>query len=287
MSVVDYKSSVVYIQKDGYVFRLKPETQVGQPLYDALATPVMDLRFSNSKTGDACWPIYAEQFMTNVWGEKKGVGSTLGDHAYRLTNAEQKANAEQYAREQADLALDTKITAEATTRGQQFQSLVNDLASEVATRQADVFQVQQSAQIEKNAREAADGVHSQHISDLKTQLASETATRASEDNKLTSGLNNEINRASLKETQIETALSAEVKSRQDLKTEFDAEVLFARSEEKKLSDRISFIVSNTDPAHIDSLSEIVASFAQSSGALIQRVAFLEGIVQELVDRSYA
>ena len=72
-SVVDYKSSVVYIQKDGYVFRLKPETQVGQPLYDALTTPVMDLRFSNSKTGDACWPIYAEQFMTNVWGEKKGV----------------------------------------------------------------------------------------------------------------------------------------------------------------------------------------------------------------------
>ena len=144
MSVVDYKSSVVYIQKDGYVFRLKPETQVGQPLYDALTTPVMDLRFSNSKTGDACWPIYAEQFMTNVWGEKKGVGTTLGDHAYRLTNAEQKANAEQYAREQADLALDAKITAEATTRGQQFQSLVNDLASEVATRQADVFQVQQS-----------------------------------------------------------------------------------------------------------------------------------------------
>ena len=163
---------------------------------------------------------------------------------------------------------------------------MNDLASEVATRQADVFQVQQSAQIEKNAREAADGVHSQHISDLKTQLASETATRASEDSKLASGLNNEINRASLKETQIETALNAEVKSRQDLKTEFDVEVLLARSEEKKLSDRINFIVSNTDPAHIDSLSEIVASFGQSSGALIQRVAFLEGIVQELVDRSY-
>jgi hypothetical protein len=93
-----------------------------------------------------------------MWGEKKGVGSTLGDHAYRLTNAEQKANAEQYAREQADLALDAKITAEATTRGQQFQSLVNDLASEVATRQADVFQVQQSAQIEKNARNPIEDV---------------------------------------------------------------------------------------------------------------------------------
>ena len=165
----------------------------------------------------------------------------------RLTNAEQKANAEQYAREQADLALDAKITTEATTRGQQVQSLVTDLASEVATRQADVFQVQQSAQIEKNAREAADGVHSQHISDLKTQLASETATRASEDSKLASGLNNEINRASLKETQIETALNAEVKSRQDLKTEFDAEVLFARSEEKKLSDRISLLFQTLTP----------------------------------------
>jgi hypothetical protein len=112
------------------------------------------------------------------------------------------------------------------------------------------------------------------------------ATRASEDSKLASGLNNEINRAPLKETQIETALNAEVKSRQDLKTEFDAEILLARSEEKKLSDRISFIVANTDPVAIDSLSEIVASFAQSSVALIQRVTFLEGIVQELVDRTY-
>ncbi len=75
-------------------------------------------------------------------GEKKGVGSTLGDHAYRLTTSDKKANAEQYAREQADLAIDSKITVEATTRGQQVQSVVNDLASEVATRQADVFQVQ-------------------------------------------------------------------------------------------------------------------------------------------------
>ncbi len=29
MSVIDYKSSVVYVKKDGYVFRLKPETQPG------------------------------------------------------------------------------------------------------------------------------------------------------------------------------------------------------------------------------------------------------------------
>lgn len=319
--MADYKSQVVYVQKDGYVFRLKPETQPGQPLYDAVQAPIMDLRFSNSKTGDACWPIYAEQFMTNVGGEKKGVGSMLFDHKNRVTGLEYRMSNEEAARAQSVIDLEGKIYTESALRATADSKLSDDLKSAVSSLQQMDNGLFASISIEVNDRTTADVK-------IASDLAFETAARVAAVQTLTTSLaetdldlareitdrTNEITRVDARilqeiqtrgdsvfnEAQLRTAedvklnsrcdelvsgLIAETKSRVDLKAEFDFEVLLARSEEKKLSDRIQFIVSNTDPAHLDSLSEIVASFGVSSASLLQRVAFLEGVVQELVDKT--
>jgi hypothetical protein len=319
--MADYKSKVVYVQKDGYVFRLKPETQPGSSLYDDLQTPVMDLRFSNSKTGDACWPIYAEQLLTNVAGEKKGIGPMLFDHKNRVQGLEYRMSNEEGTRAQADMDLEGKVYTESVIRASGDSKLASDLASSVASLQqmdnglfatisievndrttADV-KISSDLAFETASRIAAVNTLTTSVAETDIDVAAEVSERKSEVVRLDARILQEIQTRGdsvYNESVLRTAedaklstrcdvltsdLSTESKARLALKTEFDAEVLLARFEEKKLSDRIQFIVSNTDPAHIDSLAEIVASFGQSSGLLVQRVAFLEGIVQELVDRS--
>jgi hypothetical protein len=55
--------------------------------------------------------------------------------------------------------------------------------------------------------------------------------------------------------------------------------------DSKLSDRIDFIVSNTNPAAIDSLSEIVSQFSQNGQGYASRLTYLESIVASLVNKS--
>ena len=312
---MDYKSSVVYVQKDGYVLRLKPETTVGG-LYDSLG-PCVDLRFSNSKTGAAAWPIYSEQLMTSVFNEPAGVGSMLGDHKTRVTALEARVTSEESARFMADMSLDSKVTAEAATRLAADSKLATDLVSEAAIRlAADAAHDAQIAQeisdrvqndyynttainTEKSRAQNAEYVLQQSDAQFTLDMAAEAKLRTDGDAFLQAqigGLWGGIQTIESDSKARDSALgvrcdglvsdlSTEVAARLALKAEFDSEVLLARSEEKKLSDRIQFVVSNTDPAHLDSLAEIVASFGVSSGALLTRVQFLEGIVQELVDRS--
>ena len=319
--MADYKSKVVYVQKDGYVFRLKPETTPGTPLYDSVQTPVMDMRFSNSKTGDTCWPIYAEQLLTNIGGEKKGIGSTLFDHKNRVQGLEYRMSNEEGARAQADMDLEGKIYTESVVRASGDAKVASDLASSVASLQqmdnglfatisievndrttADV-KISSDLAFETSSRIAAVNTLTTSLAETDIDVAAEVAERKSEVVRLDARILQEIQtrgdsvygeaqdrraedaKLSARCDVLTSDLSTESKARLALKAEFDAEVVLARSEEKKLSDRIQFIVSNTDPVHIDSLAEIVASFGQSSGALVQRVAFLEGIVQELVDRT--
>ena len=64
-----------------------------------------------------------------------------------------------------------------------------------------------------------------------------------------------------------------------------AEVARAQSAEGKLSDRIDFIVSNTSPSAIDSLTEIVNNFNVNGAGYASRLSWLENVVQELVNKS--
>ena len=81
----------------------------------------------------------------------------------------------------------------------------------------------------------------------------------------------EKTRAETAEGKLTTDLGAEAKARADADT--------------KLSDRIDFIVSNTNPAAIDSLSEIVTQFSQNGQGYADRLTYLENVVTALVNKS--
>ncbi len=54
---------------------------------------------------------------------------------------------------------------------------------------------------------------------------------------------------------------------------------------KRIDGRIDFITSNVEPASLDSLTEIVNNFNLNGASYASRLTFLEGIVQQLVNRS--
>ncbi len=64
-----------------------------------------------------------------------------------------------------------------------------------------------------------------------------------------------------------------------------AEVARATAAEEKLSERIDFITSNVNPAALDSLTEIVANFNANGVTYSNRLLWLEGVVQELLNKS--
>ena len=70
-----------------------------------------------------------------------------------------------------------------------------------------------------------------------------------------------------------------------LTTDLGAEKARAEAAEVKLSDRIDFIVSNTNPSSIDSLSEIVSQFSQNGAGYADRLTYLENVVTALVNKS--
>ena len=65
----------------------------------------------------------------------------------------------------------------------------------------------------------------------------------------------------------------------------DAEAKARADADSKLSDRIDFIVSNTNPSAIDSLSEIVSQFSQNGQSYSSRLTYLESVVASLVNKS--
>ncbi len=65
----------------------------------------------------------------------------------------------------------------------------------------------------------------------------------------------------------------------------DAEAKARADADSKLSDRIDFIVSNTNPSAIDSLSEIVAQFSQNGKSYASRLSYLEAVVSALVAKT--
>lgn len=95
-------------------------------------------------------------------------------------------------------------------------------------------------------------------------------------------------RAMAKEALLDAADAKEVvdrKAADDVLTNaLNAEIARALDKEAKLDARIDFITSNTNPAAIDSLSEIVAQFSTNGQGYADRLTYLEGVVAALVNK---
>ena len=182
--------------------------------------------------------------------------------------------AETKARQDTDVALDGKITFEKNRA----------LAAE------DLLNVSLNAEIKR-----ATDADTKHTADLKaeetramgretalqSQLYQETLQRIDAETKLTSDLNAEIS------TRIEgvNAVTSDLKTKYEaIDTAFGNFVAVATSRDEYLNQKCDFIMKNTDPAAIDSLSELVNRQNSVALGVYSRLQMLEDILSTLIGR---
>ena len=250
MQPVDYKSHGLNLYSNDNVGRLRFVDGKGTGLGPGFGQNqnYIFAKYTDDAKGQYQWPVCIPELFTidNASGYVLNIGWTIGD-------IQSKANDEAKARADADSKLTTDLAAEAKARGDADSKLTTDLAAEVKARgDADDF-------LQAQIGGAWGGIQT---------IESESKTR---DSALDGKITTERTRATDAEALVQSNLNAEAKARADADT--------------KLSDRIDFIVSNSNPAAIDSLSEIVSQFSQNGQGYASRLTYLESVVASLVNKT--
>lgn len=183
----------------------------------------------------------------------------------------------------------------------------NDEKARVAAQE--VFEANERA-LEQSQRISADNA-------FTATLNAEIQTRQANDTQHTNDINAELNRAQSEEARIEQKLdvyvssndakvdagdakhdayevyandrmlSIETKATADANTNatgLQTEIDTRTAEVSRLDGRIDFVVSNTDPAALDSLTEIVNKFNADGATYESRLNSLEQVIQQLVEQ---
>jgi hypothetical protein len=137
--------------------------------------------------------------------------------------------------------------------------------------------------------QAAEQVLTGSVTSVTSGLATEVSERKSEVVRLDARILQEIQTRGdsvFNEAQLREAADVKLGARCDgLVSSVAAEVAERKSEFTRVDGRIDFITSNSDPAALDSLSEIVAQFSQNGVGYATRLAWLESVVADLVNKS--
>jgi hypothetical protein len=142
------------------------------------------------------------------------------------------------------------ITAESTARAAAITAEQNARAAAIVASESDRDSADAELQSQIDALSAEETAGK---SSLQFQLGQEEDARIAGDSDLTDSLAAEVARA----TAAESALSSDISAEESARVSADA----------SLQSQIDFIVSNTDSASLDSLTEIVAEFQSVDGTL--------------------
>jgi len=279
----DYKSRELTLYNDGgYKLQVRPidvSTDAGPGF--SIKTTLLN--------GNGDWGVHIPMLKVDTMNGVRTVGSSIGTHEYKIGALETGLATEVSDRKAGDTKLQSNIDTEAGTRSAQVASLSSQIAVEVADRKTDTFNLNASISSEATARSAADTVHTNAIASLNSGLSAEVAERKSEVIRLDARILQEIQTRGdsvFNEAQLREAADVALGVRCDnLVTGAAAEVARAQAAEGKLSDRIDFITSNTNPSALDSLTEIVNNFNVNGASYASRLSYLEGVIQELLNRT--
>ena len=206
-----------------------------------------------------------------------------------------------------EVALKTDITAEAIIRqaaDNSLQEQINNISSNIDPVALDslteIVAAFQAADYDLNSAISSMGTGSQsnlsneitnrQVADaaLQANIDSESSARESADNLLQAAIDAERDRAVAAETSIQLSISDEISDRQDadqaLQNQIDSEVSARQQADEILQNQINNILSNIDPAALDSLTEIVAAFQaadydfnQAINNLSSRISTVESV----------
>jgi predicted nucleic acid-binding Zn-ribbon protein len=217
----------------------------------------------------------------------------------------------------ADVTLQTNIDAEATTRASADTTLQANIDAEATTRAAadsalDTRLTAAETEITATQTGAGLGTDGTYTANGAANYISAATSLKDADNKLDTAIKNENTRATGEEVRIEAKVDAEVTratAREDaiaaeVQTNADnlaQEIIDRAAADTNLQNQINNIISNTDPAALDSLTEIVAAFQAADNTItglitsnttainneVARATAAEGVLQDNIDAEEA
>ena len=250
MSVIDYNSHQLELYSEDnkcHLFLRDGKTNPAWAPGFGLNQKFQYLRYTEVEDAGYMHPIVVAGLH---YLDTNGFVSGVGWSFYEVKNS---ISTEVQTRADADSKLTTDLTAESKARVDADSKLTADLSTEAKTRtDGDAFLQAQVGGLWGGVQTIeADSKTRDAALDVKIQF---------------------------EKTRAETAEGK-------LTTDLGAEKARAEAAEVKLSSRIDFIVSNTDGAAIDSLSEIVSQFSQNGAGYADRLTYLENVVTALVNKS--
>lgn len=279
----DRKSRELTLHRDdGYKFRI--EKVVGN---DDLG-PCFSLK-TTLQNGAGDWGVYIPGLRVDTMYGVRMVGPLLGTHEYKLISLDQNAQAETSRAVAAETKLQQNVDSETAARVATDNYHTAQIAQEISDRQTGNQQLEIKLNSEVSRAQASELVLTNNVATVSAGLASEVSDRKSEVVRLDARILQEIQTRGdsvYGEAVLREAADVKLGARCDgLVSSVAAEVADRKSEVARLDGRLNFISSNSDPTSLDSLSEIVSNFSINGASYASRLAWLEEVVQELVNKS--
>ena len=285
-AVQSYKSKVLnlYSQDELAQFKIVPGTEKAQFEYKQGAVHKF-IDFNQLSVQDV--DVHSKMF--------ENAQAVLTERG-RAAGAEQAIQAELDTEEARAASEEQRIEGLFTAEKARVQSQESNeaaaLAAEILARETKDLQIDQAIANEAATRQAADSVHTQAIVDEESRAQGEEARI---ENKFDSYKASNDARATADELAFVAYQTSNDSKLDDHIAAFDAQKLKqvadnltekARAEtaEQGLQSQITNILSNSDPASLDSLSEIVNKFNADGVTYANRLTALESVVQALVDQ---
>ena len=188
--------------------------------------------------------------------------------------------------------LQSDLDAEELARQQADTNFSNSLAQEVSDRQGADTTLTNNLTFEVNRSTAAEGVLTTNLNAEITLARSEesrieglhTAYVSSNDTKLDAQILKEGNYETSNDAKVDGVIADLAQEVSDRSSAVSAEQTARVASIANLQSQIDFVISNTDPAALDSLTEIVARFTADGLTYASRLDSIESTLQALVNQ---
>jgi hypothetical protein len=211
---------------------------------------------------------------TRAMGVEAGLQSSLNSE---ISNRESAVSAEASARSSADSALQSSLNTEISNR----QSAVS--AEETARIAGDAALQVSIDDVDGYAQDIRNDLD-QELLDRASAISTEEAARIAGDNSLQASLNSEISRAQSAESTLTSSINAEQSRAMGVESGLNSRIsvleqdpttkTYVDGKVTMIEGQISNIISNVDPAALDSLTEIVEAFQTADSNMNNAISAL-------------